>query len=150
MIPQRVSLITLGVADLSRAQRFYEAWGWTRAEESQPAIAFYQLAGLVLALYPRERLAADQGRGDLPSGSGAATLAINFSDEAAVDAAWAEATGAGAQPLRAPERMEYGGYVGYLADPDGHVWELAHVAAFLPAADGTLTLPSLVRGRDMP
>lgn len=139
----RVSLITLGVADLARARAFYAALGWSEAAESQPGIAFFQLPGQVLALYPRADLARDMGLGSLPAGSGAVTLAQNLDSAAAVDAAFAAMVEAGAAALRAPFRAHYGGYVAYVADPDGHVWELAHVADLTPAPDGTLTLPSL-------
>lgn len=146
MIAQRVSLITLGVGDLARARRFYGAWGWAEAGESVDGqIAFYQLAGQVLGLYPRNRLARDQGRGHLPSGSGAVTLSINFADRAGVDAAHAEATAAGAQAMVRPAATDWGGYVGYVADPEGHVWEFAHNPDWPIAADGSLTLPSAAK-----
>jgi predicted lactoylglutathione lyase len=139
----RISLITLGVADLARARRFYAALGWREAEESNGAIAFFQLPGQVLALYSRAALASEMGRGDLPEGSGSVTLAQNLRSDAEVDALHDAMLTAGASSLRAPSPTSYGGYVGYVADPDGHVWELAHVEVFPLAADGTLTLPSV-------
>lgn len=139
----RVSLITLGVDDLARSRAFYAALGWCEAAESQPGIAFYQLPGQVLALYPRADLARDMGLAALPAGSGAVTLAQNLGSAAEVDTVFAAMVAAGAVALRAPFRAHYGGTVAYVADPDGHVWELAHVADFTPAPDGTLTLPSL-------
>lgn len=141
MIPARLSLVTLGVADVSRARRFYEAWGWVAAAESQQQITFFQLCGLVLALYDRSALSRDMGGRAVATG--ATTLAINFHDRAEVDTAFARALAAGAERLTGPEETHYGGYVGYLADPDRNVWEFARVPAFVPAADGTLTLPSL-------
>ena len=143
MIPQRVTLITLGVADLGRARRFYADWGWTEAGESQPPeVVFYQLAGQALALYPRDLLARDQGRRDLPSGSGAITLACNLGSREAVDRGFATGVSAGATALAKPAPTAWGGYVAYLGDPDGHVWELAHNPAWPIGKDGTLTLPS--------
>ena len=143
MIPQRVSLVTLGVSDIERARRFYGAWGWSEAAESQPPeVVFYQLGGLVLGLYAREMLARDQGRDGLAEGSGAVALAVNFDTAAEVDAAFATATGAGASVLAGPVEQHWGGYVGYLADPDGHVWELAHNPFWPLGPEGALTLPS--------
>jgi predicted lactoylglutathione lyase len=141
----RVSLITLGVADLSRARAFYAALGWQAAAESADGIAFFQLPGQVLALYPRADLARDMGRAALPVGSGSVTLAQNLDAAADVDALFAAMIAAGGVAQRAPFHTEYGGYVAYVADPDGHVWELAHVPMFSLAADGTLTLPSAAR-----
>jgi catechol 2,3-dioxygenase-like lactoylglutathione lyase family enzyme len=141
MLDPRVTLVTLGVDDLARARAFYAALGWREAAESQPGIAFFQLRGQALALYPRAALAADQGRALAP-GSGAVTLAQNLGSAAAVDALTAEAAAAGAQVLRAPAATPWGGYVAYVADPDGHVWEFAHVPAFPLDPDGGLTLPS--------
>ncbi len=138
---QRVSLITLGVADVARAAAFYEALGWRRAAESLDEIAFFQLAGQVLALYPREMMAEDLGRapGD---GAGALALAQNLASREAVDRLFAEAVSAGATPLRMPHETPWGGYVAYVADPDGHAWEFAHVPMFPLGPDGDLTLPS--------
>lgn len=140
MTPQRVTLITLGVADLDRAKAFYAALGWTPAEETE-SIAFYQLHGQVLGLFGRAALAADQGRPDAQIGTGAMTLAQNFATEAEVDTAFAEALAAGATNLKAPEKVFWGGYSGYYADPDGHVWELAMNPFWPLSEDGSLTLP---------
>ena len=146
MIPQRVSLITLGVADLERARRFYAEWGWSEAAESQPPeVVFYQLPGQVLALYPRDLLARDQARPDIGFEPGAVTLASNFGSRAEVDEARQTAAVAGARTLSEPRATEWGGYVAYIADPDGNVWELAHNPAWPLAEDGTLTLPSAAR-----
>ncbi|WP_413876699.1 VOC family protein [Albidovulum sp.] len=140
MTPQRVTLITLGVADLSRSRAFYETLGWVPAE-AQEGVAFYQMHGAVLALFGRDALAADQGRPGAALGTGAMALAQNFPTEAAVDAAWGAALAAGAVPLKAPEKVFWGGYSGYYADPDGHVWELAMNPFWPLAPDGSLTLP---------
>ena len=139
---QRVSLITLGVADLERAGAYYAALGWQKAPESQPGIAFYQLQGQVLGLFPLAKLAKDQGREGAELGFGATTLAHNLNSPKEVDAAFAEALAAGATALKAPEKVFWGGYSSYVADPDGHVWEFAHNPFFPLAGDGSLTLPS--------
>lgn len=140
MTPQRVTLITLGVDDLARSRRFYEAWGWqaTRALEE---VVFFQLLGAALGLFGREALAADQGRPGASLGTGAMTLAQNFATRAEVDAAYARALAAGATALKQPQEVFWGGYSGYFADPDGHVWELAMNPFWLLTGDGSLTLP---------
>lgn len=140
MTPQRVTLITLGVADLDRAATFYAALGWQPAEVTEGA-RFYQMHGAALALFGLADLAADQGRPAAALGTGAMTLAQNFETEAQVDAAYAAALAAGASALKAPEAVFWGGYSGYYADPDGHVWELAMNPFWPLAADGSLTLP---------
>lgn len=138
MTPQRVSLITLGVADLERAQAFYARLGWT-PDEATEGVVFYDLGGLKLGLFGLDPLAADQGRPGAALGTGAMTLAQNFPDRAGVDAAFARAETAGATVLKRPEAVFWGGYSGYFADPDGHVWELAH-NPFWPMDDtGKLT-----------
>lgn len=137
---QRVTLITLGVADLARARAFYAALGWVAAMDAQ-GVSFYQMNGLVLGLFGLADLAVDQGRAGAVLGTGAVTLAQNFADRAAVDAAFGAALAAGATGLKAPEEVFWGGYSGYFADPDGHVWELAHNPFWPLNADGSLTLP---------
>lgn len=137
---QRVTLITLGVDDLPRARAFYQALGWKPAE-AQDGVAFYQMNGLALGLFGRKELAADQGRAGATLGTGAMTLAQNFNSPSDVDAAFAEALAAGARALKHPEPVFWGGYSGYYADPDGHVWEVAHNPFWPLSEDGTLTLP---------
>jgi uncharacterized glyoxalase superfamily protein PhnB len=139
---QRVTLITLGVADLAAARAFYAWLGWREHKESQPSVAFFQMQGSALALFGREALAADQGRPGATLGTGAVTLAQNFATEAEVDAAFAAALAAGATPLKAPEKVFWGGYSGYWADPDGHVWEVAMNPFWPLNEDGSLELPA--------
>lgn len=141
MTPQRVTLITLGVADLAAARRFYAQLGWTEHGQSQPTVAFFQMHGAVLGLFGHDDLARDQGRAGAGLGTGAITLAQNFASEAEVDAAFAAAIAAGGTALKAPEKVFWGGYSGYWADPDGHVWELAMNPFWPLAADGSLSLP---------
>ena len=140
MKTQRVSLITLGVSDLERSRAFYSALGWEPVESS-PEVAFYQMAGMALGLFGLEALAKDQGREGTKLGFGAMTLAQNFPDRAGVDAAYTSALEAGAEALKAPEAVFWGGYSGYYADPDGHVWEVAHNPFWPLDPDGALTIP---------
>lgn len=141
MTPQRVTLITLGVADLSRAKAFYNALGWVEVP-AQAGIVFFQMHGAVLGLFGRAALAQDQGRAGETLGTGAMTLAQNFTTKAEVDAAFFAALAAGATSLKPPEDVFWGGYSGYFSDPDGHVWELAMNPFWPLNDDGSLTLPS--------
>jgi predicted lactoylglutathione lyase len=141
MTPQRVTLITLGVADLTRSKEFYGALGWTpTADEGE--VVFYQINGMVLGFFGLGPLAKDQGRPDATLGTGAMTLAQNYTTDAEVDAAYAAALKAGATALKAPEKVFWGGYSGYYADPDGHVWEVAQNPFWQLNEDGSLTLPT--------
>lgn len=140
MTPQRVTLITLGVEDIGRARAFYEALGWVPAE-AHDEVVFFQMHGAVLGLFGKTALAADQGRPGAMLGTGAMTLAQNFATEAEVDAAFEAAVSAGAAPLKTPEKVFWGGYSGYYADPDGHVWEVAMNPYWPLGKDGSLTLP---------
>lgn len=140
MTPQRVTLITLGVGNIASSRAFYEALGWVPASV-QEGVAFYQMRGAVLALFGRADLAADQGRPGATLGTGAMTLTQNFASEAEVDAAYDLALRNGASPLKKPEKVFWGGYSGYYADPDGHVWEVAMNPFWPLDEDGSLTLP---------
>ncbi|MFN3846193.1 MAG: VOC family protein [Paracoccaceae bacterium] len=141
MMEQRVTLITLGVRDLAAARAFYARLGWVEHPESQDGVAFFQMQGAALALYGHDVLAADQGRPGATLGSGAMTLGQNFTTEAEVDAAFAAAVTAGAVALKRPEKVFWGGYSGYWADADGHVWEIAMNPFWPLNDDGSLTLP---------
>lgn len=121
---QRVSLITLGVRDITRATAFYEALGWRR-EESPEGIVVFDLIGQSLGLYPLERLAEDMGVPVERLGTGAATLAVNLREKDEVARVMAAARDAGAEVLREAGEVFWGGVVGYFADPEGHVWEVA-------------------------
>lgn len=140
LTPQRVTLITLGTADLDRALAFYAALGW-QPDQRAEGVAFFDLGGTRLALFGLVDLAADQGRPGATLGTGAVTLAQNFPDRAGVDDAYARALEAGATPLKAPEAVFWGGYSGYYADPDGHVWEVAHNPDWALDAEGRLAPP---------
>jgi hypothetical protein len=134
---QRVTLISLGVEDLERSGTFYQALGWQAAEEL-PEVRFYRLKGLMLGLIGINALAADQGRAGAGLGTGAMTLAQNYRSPVEVDTAFAAAVAAGATVLKRPEQVHWGGYSGYFADPDGHVWEIAHNPFWPLDADGCL------------
>jgi uncharacterized protein len=140
MFPKSISLITLGVADLDRSRAFYAALGWAAAK-APDGVVFIQLAGQVLGLFGLDELAADQGRPAAALGTGAIALARNFATEPEVDAAFDLALRAGATAIKRPEKVFWGGYSGYFADPDGHVWELARNPGWPLNDDGTLTLP---------
>lgn len=139
---QRVTLITLGVADLAAARAFYGRLGWVEHSGTE-GVSFFQMHGQLLGLFGRDALAADQGRPGAVLGTGAVTLAQNFATEAEVDAAYAAALAAGATGLKAPEKVFWGGYSGYWADLDGHVWEVAMNPFWPLNEDGSLTLPKV-------
>jgi len=137
---QRVSLITLGVADIPRARAFYQQLGW-EGQETQETV-FIQARGIALVLWGRDKLALDCGiADDLPAGFSGVVLAHNVRSEAEVDQVIAAAEGAGATVTKAPARTFYGGYAGYFTDLDGHVWEIAHNPGFPLAEDGSITIP---------
>lgn len=139
MAEQRLSLITLGVEDLDRSRRFYHhAFGWT-PHPGPEGVVFYQMNGFIFGLFPRAELAKDAGV-PLPSAPGPVTLAWNGRSQAEVDAAFEAAVKAGAKPVKAPEKVFWGGYSGYVADPDGHLIELAHNPFWTIADDGSVTL----------
>jgi len=122
---QRLSMVTLGVADLDRARRFYEdGLGWKRAND-QEGIVFFQLPGAVLGLWSRADLAKEAGLEDSGAGFSGMALAYNARSREEVDAVLAEAEAAGARLLKPAAEMFWGGYSGYFADPDGHPWEVA-------------------------
>jgi uncharacterized glyoxalase superfamily protein PhnB len=142
VLEPRISLITLGVADVSRARRFYERLGWVASPASQAEVAFFQANGVALALYGRTALAADAGVESAPASFSGVTIAHNLRSVRAVDEAYAEALAVGATPTRPPHETHWGGYVAYVADPDGHVWELAFNPAFPLDTQGNLHLPA--------
>ena len=136
---QRVSLVTLGVHDLARAQRFYDALGWRRTGDDADVV-FYQVGGSVLALWSRESLAQDSAVTD-GGGWGGVTLAQNVDSPAEVDAVIEQARAAGAVIGREPATTFWGGYSGLFIDPDGHPWEVAHNSGWTLLDDGSVSLP---------
>ena len=136
---QRVSVITLGVADLERARRFYEALGWTSPSVPEDGVVFFQCGGIVLALWSRASLAEDSVVEDA-GGWGGVTLAYNVGSPQDVDAVLQEASAAGATIGRPGEATFWGGYSGVFIDPDGHPWEVAHNPYWTLADDGSVSL----------
>jgi catechol 2,3-dioxygenase-like lactoylglutathione lyase family enzyme len=138
-VEQRVSLITLGVRDLSRARAFYEALGWTTRAAPDDDVVFFQAGGMIVALWARDQLATDSGVDD-PGGWGGVTLAHNVRSPAEVDRVLAEAEGAGATIPRRGAETFWGGYSGVFVDPDGHPWEVAHNPHWTIRGDGSVEL----------
>ncbi|MEM7546820.1 MAG: VOC family protein, partial [Pseudomonadota bacterium] len=103
---------------------FYDALGWTRADNCPPGLVAYDLYGATLGLYPRADLARDTGL-ELPRGSGAVTLSCNVREKGEVAAVTAAASAAGAKVVKPPHDVFWGGHIAYFADPDGHIWEVA-------------------------
>ncbi|MCE1234916.1 MAG: VOC family protein [Hyphomicrobiales bacterium] len=137
----RLSLVTLGVADVARATAFYGAMGLARGPMSNDHVTFFDMDGVILALYGRAALAADAGVSAEGEGFRGSTLAWNLADRAGVDAALARAVTSGGRLVKPAGEAFWGGYSGYFADPDGHLWEVAH-NPFFPLDDkGVLRLP---------
>ncbi len=136
----RISLVTLGVADVARARAFYEALGW-RVGNDDPDVTFFQAGGMVFAVWGRDELAADSVMRD-GGGWGGVTLAHNVASPGQVDAVLAEARAAGATIARSGAPTTWGGYSGVFVDPDGHPWEVAHNPFWTLEADGSIRLPS--------
>ena len=136
---QRVSLVTLGVADLARARAFYEGLGWTTGAGVGDDVVFFQAGGMILALWSREQLAEDSGVAD-SGGWGGVTLAHNVRSPAEVDAVMATAEQAGATIARPAGTTFWGGYSGVFVDPDGHPWEVAHNPGWTIRGDGSIEL----------
>jgi uncharacterized protein len=139
---QRVSVITLGVDDIQRSQRFYEALGWKVANDSEAqGVAFFQTGGMVVALWGHDELAEDSGV-ELaePGRFGGVTLAHNVRSPGEVDAVIADAEAAGATITRRPGDTFYGGYSGVFLDLDGYPWEVAHNPHWTIADDGSVTI----------
>jgi predicted lactoylglutathione lyase len=136
---QRVSLVTLGVRDLSRARAFYEALGWRTNAGPDDGVVFFQAGGMIVALWGRADLAEDSGVQD-SGGWGGITLAHNVRSPAEVDSVIAEAEAAGATVTRSGAETFWGGYSGAFTDPDGHAWEVAHNPHWTLAEDGSVSL----------
>jgi predicted lactoylglutathione lyase len=140
-VEQRVSIITLGVADLGRSREFYERLGWRRSMAKEEGIVFFQAGGMALALYPRSELAKDANIAADGQGFNGVALAYNARTREEVDSVLVEAKVAGARILKPAEQAFWGGYSGYFSDPDGFLWEVAWNPSFPIAADGSIRLP---------
>ena len=134
---QRLSLVTLGVADLGRARSFYESLGWTTGAGPDDDVVFFQSGGMVVALWSRTSLAEDSGVEDT-GGWGGVTLAHNVRSPAEVDTVIEKARRAGARIAREGAPTFWGGYSGVFVDPDGHPWEVAHNPHWQLADDGSV------------
>jgi uncharacterized protein len=137
---QRLSLITLGISDLDRAKRFYEALGWKSGAAPADDVVFFQAGGMVVALWGREQLAEDSAV-TVGSGWGGVTLAYNTNSAKEVDDVIEEARAAGATIGREPGETFWGGYSAVFIDPDGYPWEVAHNPNWTIENDGSVTLP---------
>lgn len=137
----RLSLITLGVEDVARARAFYERLGFKASSESNPSVTFFNAGGVVLGLFGRAALAEDAHVASTASGFSGIALAHNVRSDAEVDAVIAEAIAAGAKLVKAGQKVFWGGYSGYFADPDGHLWEVAHNPFWRLGDNGDIVLP---------
>ncbi len=129
-----VTIVTLGVRDVAASTVFYEALGFHRSSASQDEISFFRAGPTVLAVFGREPLADDAGVSAEGFGFRGVTIAMNLASVDAVDAEFARWVAVGAEPMKRPTAVEWGGYSSYVADPDGHLWELAY-NPYLPLHD---------------
>jgi predicted lactoylglutathione lyase len=136
---QRLSLITLGISDLQRARKFYEALGWNTGAKQADDVVFFQTGCMVIGLWDRAKLAGDSMVTD-GGGWGGVTLAYNTRPTDEVDEVIEQARSAGATIGREPAETFWGGYSGIFIDPDGHPWEVAHHPRWTIEKDGALTI----------
>ena len=137
----RLTFITLGVEDVARARAFYERLGFKASPDSQESVTFFEAGGVVLGLFGRAALAQDaKVENTAPAFSGV-VLAHNVSSESEVDAVLKQAEAAGARILKPAQKVFWGGYSGYFADPDGHLWEAAFNPFWPLDAGGAVVLP---------
>ena len=138
---QRVSIVTLGVADLKRSAEFYERLGWRRSMAKAEGVVFFQAGGMALALFPRPELAKDANIDPEGRGFNGVSLAYNARNRAEVDSVLEEAEAAGAKLLKPAQVAFWGGYSGYFSDLDGFLWEVAWNPSFPMAEDGSIRVP---------
>ena len=138
---QRLSIITLGVADLKRSREFYERLGWRRSMAQAEGVVFFQTGGMALALFPRHELAKDANIAADGQGFSGISLAYNARNREEVDSVLAEAEAAGGRLLKHAQQAVWGGYSGYFSDPDGFLWEVAWNPSFSVAEDGSIRIP---------
>lgn len=138
---QTISFVTLGVGDLARSRKFYAALGWKESSGSNADIAFFQAGSVAFALFQREALAEDANVAAQGSGFSAFTLAHNVDSEAVVLSTLAEAVAAGATLVRPADKVFWGGFRGYFADPDGFLWEVCWNPFFALDSQGHVQLP---------
>lgn len=139
---QRITMITLAVPDISETRAFFEdGLGWQLNAAPSADVAFYQIPGMVFALYNKAALASEIDRPVTDAPAGAVTLAWNGQSVADVDAMFAKAVAAGAAPVKQPQKAFWGGYSSYVEIPGGHLLEIAHNPFWTLATDGTVELP---------
>ena len=138
---QRVSLVTLGVADLKHSREFYERLGWRCSMAKAEGVVFFQAGGMALALFPRQELAKDANVTPQGDGFRAISLAYNARDRAEVNAVLDETEAAGAKLVKPAQDAWWGGYSGYFSDPDGFLWEVGWNPSFAMAEDGSIRIP---------
>ncbi|BDA80342.1 glyoxalase [Leptospira kobayashii] len=137
-----MNLITLGVSDLQKSLEFYEkGLGWKKSSASQESVAFFQLNGLVLSLFSRDSLAEDAHVNSEGKGFSGITIAYNAASEKEVDEVIEKVRSLGAKILKTPQKVFWGGYSSYFADPDGHIFEVAHNPFFPLNEKGEVVLP---------
>jgi uncharacterized protein len=136
-----VTIVTLGVADLAASTLFYESLGFQKSSGSEDTITFFYAGAAVLALFGRQALADDAGVSGEGHGYRGVTLAMNLASSADVDVAFSQWVAAGATALKAPQAVEWGGYSSYVADPDGHMWEIAYNPYMPLRPDGSAQPP---------
>ena len=136
-----ISLVTLGVSDLARAIAFYEALGFPRRARKAEGVGFFQAGACAFAVWPAADLAKDSNMWVATPEFRGVALAWNCRTEAQVDSVMERAREAGATVQKSAVRTSWGGYAGYFADPDGHLWEVAHNPGFPLTEDGRLLVP---------
>jgi catechol 2,3-dioxygenase-like lactoylglutathione lyase family enzyme/heme-degrading monooxygenase HmoA len=136
-VAPRITFVTIGVDDMARSDAFYRELGWEVVIEDGDDFRLFKTAGAWLGVYARSSLQRDMGR-ELPTGSASMNVAINVESRAEVDAAVDAVRAAGGEVIVEGHAMEWGGYSAYVADPDGHVWEIAHAPAWPFTVDGRL------------
>ena len=141
MLPQRLTMVTLGVSDVQASRIFYESLGFRRADFDSDTVAFFDMNGVVFGLYGEKELAEDATVASDRQGFRGVALALNLESEGAVDEALEHAVANGAELKKPAEKVFWGGYSGYFADPDGHLWEVAFNPGFPLDANGHMQLP---------
>lgn len=147
-LPQRLTMTTLGVADVGASRQFYERLGWRASSFESDQVCFFEMNGTVLGLYGHQPLAEDAAVSPDGGGFRGVTCAVNLESEAGVDAALALAEKAGGVIAKQAEKVFWGGYSGYFRDPDGHLWEVAYNPVAGLNDLGQLVLPPPATGSD--
>jgi catechol 2,3-dioxygenase-like lactoylglutathione lyase family enzyme len=138
----RISIVTLGVHDLDRAVAFYKAMGLTPGMLVPGDVAFFQMGGVLLGLWMRQKLADDAGLPNEEAGFSGVALAYNVRSDAEVASMLEAAASAGGRIVKPAQRAFWGGWYGYFADTEGNLWEVAHNPSFPLDADGNISLPA--------